>query len=103
MKINENTAITYPDAQLYCDRNGVLGMVTDVPRRMLPIACAPWLRLSTAATGLALRTPDGAEWIVPGVAEAGEDAEAAMDAIWAFRERLLTALLRPIDTRRNAP
>ena len=35
--------------------------------------------------------------------DAGEDAEAAMDAIWAFRERLLDVLQRPVDTRRNAP
>lgn len=103
MEITEDPSITYPDAHLYCDRSGMLRMGTYVPSLMLPIAQAPWLRLSLAATGLALRSPDGSEWIVPGVAAAGRDADAAMDAIWAFRELLLDALDRPISTRSNAP
>ena len=102
MEISENPSITYPDAHLYCDRNGLLMMGTDVPDHMLPIACASWLRLSLAATGLALRSPNGAEWVVPGVLEAREDVDAAMDVIWAFRERLLATLQRPISTCRNA-
>lgn len=101
--LTENPSVTYRDAHLYCDRDGVLGVGSHVPDGMLPIIRAPWLRLSLAATGLALQSSDGAKWIVPGVPEAGEDADAAMDAIWAFRERLLAALLRPIHTRRNAP
>lgn len=99
----ENPSFTYRDAHLSCDRDGVLSMGTHLPDNMLPIIRAPWLRLSLAATGLALASSDGAKWIVPDVAEAGEDADAAMDAIWAFRERLIAALSRPIRTRRNAP
>lgn len=102
MEITENPAVTYPDAHLYCDRNGVLGMGTHVPDLMLPIAQAPWLRLWVAAAGLALRSASG-EGVVPGVAGTREDADAAMDAIWVFRERLLAALHRPISSRRNAP
>jgi len=55
MGITENPAITYPDAHLYCDRDGMLGMGTHVPDLMPQIAQAPWLGLSLAATGLALR------------------------------------------------
>lgn len=98
-----NPNVTYRDAHLYCDRDGVLSMGSDVPDGMLPIIRAPWFRLSLAATGLALQSSDGAKWFVPDVPEAGKDADAAMDAIWAFRERLIAALLRPVHTRRNAP
>lgn len=80
-EMTENLNVTYPDACLYCDRDGVLRTGTSVPDGMLPIARAPWLRLSITATGLALRSADGAEWVVPGVAEAGEDSDAAPDAV----------------------
>lgn len=101
--LTENPSITYRDAYLYCDRDGVLEMATHVPGGMLPIVGAPWLRLLIAAQGLALRTPDGRAWIVPGVPEAGEDSAAMLDAVWAFRGRLIAALGRPLATRRNAP
>lgn len=103
MKVAENPNVTYADAHLYCDRDGVLGIGTHVPDLVLDIACAPWLRLSAAAVGLALRSRDGVRWIVPGVPDARDDAYAAMDAISDFRERLLDALSRPISTRRNEP
>ena len=60
MRVAENFDGTYADAHFYCGRDGVLGIGSHVPALMLPIACAPWLRLSATATGLALRSPDGA-------------------------------------------
>lgn len=101
--LTENPSITYRDVFLCCDRDGVLEMATHVPAGMLPIIEAPWLRLKIAAEGLALRAPDGRAWIVPGVPEAGGDSTAALDAVWAFRGRLIEALERPLTTRRNAP
>ena len=99
--LTENPSIEYPDAWLWCDRNGVLGISTHVPSGMLPISRAPWLRLTIAATGLALRSPDGAVWIVPDLPEAGESSDAALDAVMAFKQRVDTALERPPSTRRN--
>lgn len=99
----EKPNVTYRDLYLYCDRNGVLDAASFVPGGMLPIVKASWLRLKVATEGLALRSPDGRTWIVPGAAEAGEDSDAMLDAVWAFRERLIAALHRPISSRRNAP
>ena len=81
MEIAENPSVTYGDAHLWCDRNGVLRMATDVSDLMLPIAHPTWLRLSPAATGLAPQSPDEAGWVLPGAPEAREDADAAMVAI----------------------
>ena len=103
MMLTENPNVTYQEIYLYCDRNGVLDTASFVPPDMLPVVKASWLRLKVATEGLALRSTDGSAWIVPGVPEAGEDSDAALDAVWAFRERLIAALQRPISTRSNAP
>lgn len=100
--LTENPNVSYPEMCLYCDRDGVLGAGTYVPEGMLPIARAPWLRLHLAATGLALRSDDGSAWVVPGLPEAGEDSDAALDAVMAFKARLDAALDRPPATRRNS-
>lgn len=100
--LSEHPDFTYRDACLWCDRNGVLGIGTEVPETMLPIARASWLRLWVAATGLALRSDDGSALVVPGMREAGEDSSAALDAAQAFKLKLDAALKRPLATRRNS-
>lgn len=69
-------------------RSGLLQVAREAPEGSLKLATAPDTVMTDAISGTARLAHDGQTWLVPGVPEAGDDSDAALDAVLDFQKQL---------------
>lgn len=72
----------------FCWRSGLLQLAREVPEGALELAEAPDQIMTDAVHGTARLAYDGATWLVPGVPEAKDDSNVALDAVFDYQKRL---------------
>jgi hypothetical protein len=75
-------------AVAYSDRSGVIGITNGrMPKGMLPIIRMDnEFALRELISATCRHSYDGITLLVPGIPEAGDDADAALDALMKFRD-----------------
>jgi hypothetical protein len=72
----------------FCWRSGLLQVAREAPEGALVLATAPDKVMTDAISKTARLAYDGESWLVPGVPEAGEDSDAAVDAVIDYQRHL---------------
>ena len=81
----------------YCDRNGIIDFGEALPEGRLPILKSKRLRtVKLILSARARHAYDGKTLLVPGIPEAGEDSDAALDALHKFRAWLAQSYPRMV-------
>ena len=70
-----------------CDRDGLIVVEESVPPGLVELATGSAVQVALLMPALARHAPERGGWVIPGVAEAGADSGAALDAALALVER----------------